>query len=185
MQFFPVWCKIYCAARLEWVRPPTDWLAWVYAILARHACHAKQFLPSNSYLAIIESVNETKKYIITLSNAAPFGQRFQWRRTTKIFFFRSLEKSLFNSLVSQTHTHTHIITRTHTQRSSPNYRKVFFFVFRRRRCCCCSISFYSFFFFTSHVYFVFKFRVLEHKKKYERRRKEEKNAPCASTTKWS
>lgn len=98
-----------------------QWAGINSCILTRRPCHAKQFLPSNSNRS-----EESEKYIITLSNAVSFGQRFQWRRTTKniYLFFRSLEKSLFNLLASRTNTHAHHHMHTRTNTHTPNVHRL-------------------------------------------------------------
>lgn len=91
-----------------------------------------------------------RKYIVALSNAAPFGQRFQWRRTTKskIFNFFGHPRNLCSI---HSHTHTH---------ASPNYQKVYFSFSLSS-----SLLLQSFTLQLLLFHFVFKFRVLEHNKK--------------------
>lgn len=83
-----------------------------------------------------------RENIIALSNAAPFGQRFQWRQTTtKIDLFFSFTREICVQFTRTTNAHIHTVHRLTIRR--------FIFLSRCRRRCCCSILFYSFFFFIS------------------------------------
>lgn len=138
-----------------------------------------KFLQSNSFLAIVKSVNGTRKYHRIINRSAVWTNGFNRDKQQRNYF------NLFVHLRDLCSIHSHV-EHTHTHRLTI---RRFIFLFRCRSRCCCSVSFYSFFFFISYIrlFFVFSNTIKEanEAEKTNEKKKKKKNAPCASTLNWS